>query len=268
MMGKRKQTRSLYFIFAANSDKGTELIAANQIGGETCEKRIADLAGQMLEAVGKIERPGQDIGTIADYDMFDWEPQRLPGVILGSEVPHPGIIIAIRFEKGIDEEKKNLNAHVLRMQLQRQEKITEFISSVDARFQPHPMCHYDVFISYSHKDTKVASQIEKKFRYNKLDCFMASKDISAGTLWKEEIRDALRSSRVVLILLTPNSINSKWVMCEAGAFWALAKPLVPAYMFIDLGDVPEIISAHQCRCVETDADQKALAKEVFALCRN
>ena len=73
---------------------------------------------------------------------------------------------------------------------------------------------------------------------------MAQKDLKIG-IWEEEIRNALIGAYAAIIILTPNSIHSKWVMCEAGACWALNKPLIPVINYIKPEDLPQIISKYQ-----------------------
>ena len=52
-----------------------------------------------------------------------------------------------------------------------------------------------------------------------LTCYMAGKSLTGGELWQEDIRNALLNSRELILLLTPNSMKSPWVMIEAGAAW-------------------------------------------------
>lgn len=42
-------------------------------------------------------------------------------------------------------------------------------------------------------------------------------------------------------LLTPKSIESDWVMCEAGACWVLEKPIIPAVLYVDVKTLRELM---------------------------
>ena len=95
---------------------------------------------------------------------------------------------------------------------------------------------------------------------------MAKKSIRPGTLWKDEIRKALRSSRIVLLILTAKSVSSSWLMCEAGAFWVLDKPMVAALWQVDVKALPEVISAFQCKNVDTTDDLDTLIDDIANLC--
>ena len=96
---------------------------------------------------------------------------------------------------------------------------------------------YDIFISYSHLDNQLAKSLYSKFNAAGLRCFLAEKDIAAAERWENRIRDALRASQRILLIITPNSKNSPWVLTEAGAAWALGKPLVPALAYVQGRDL-------------------------------
>ncbi|OEU63955.1 MAG: hypothetical protein BBJ57_13940 [Desulfobacterales bacterium PC51MH44] len=75
---------------------------------------------------------------------------------------------------------------------------------------------YDIFISYSHHDSQLAESIYSKLNDAGMRCFLAEKDIAAER-WEDRIRDALRASQRILLLITPNSKDSPWVVAEHGA---------------------------------------------------
>jgi hypothetical protein len=56
-------------------------------------------------------------------------------------------------------------------------------------------------------------------------------------------------------------------MCEVGASWALGMPLVPALLYVDPKTLPEVITAYQCRRIETVQGRKALVDELERLCQ-
>jgi len=121
---------------------------------------------------------------------------------------------------------------------------------------------YDVFISYSHKDEELAKELRQLLEGKGLKCFVSGMDIPSGDPWAETIRDALKGSQELLLVITTDSIRSKWVMCEGGAGWALGKPMVPALLKIEPDSLPEPIKRHQARKIETTAQKESLAKEI------
>ncbi len=64
---------------------------------------------------------------------------------------------------------------------------------------------HDVFISHAAKDKKIAEAICEKLEFAQLRCWIAPRDISADEDWREAIRNAIRSSRVLLLVFSENS---------------------------------------------------------------
>src|SRR5215216_2800104 len=119
-----------------------------------------------------------------------------------------------------------------------------------------------IFLSYSHSDNAIAKNLASKLERAGADCFMAEKDISAGELWEERIRDEIVAADYVLILVTPRSKNSLWVAAEAGAAWALEKKLVAALMFVDPNELIEPIKKRQGRVIEAPEQIEGLINEL------
>jgi hypothetical protein len=121
---------------------------------------------------------------------------------------------------------------------------------------------YDVFISYSHKDEELAKELRQLLEARDLKCFMSSMDIRSGDPWAEAIRDALVDAQELLLVITPDSIKSRWVMCEGGAGWALGKRMVPALLEVEPDLLPEPIKRHQAKKIDTATQRESLAKEI------
>jgi hypothetical protein len=90
----------------------------------------------------------------------------------------------------------------------------------------------NIFISFIHEDEKVAEGV-KRFLNEKLrikrEVFLASDQwaIYAGEDWLKKIKDELASAKVVILLLSKQSIRRPWVNFETGAAW-LADKAIPA----------------------------------------
>jgi len=138
-------------------------------------------------------------------------------------------------------------------------EIAQFDSSKQVTQEP-PL--YDIFISYSHKDEELAKELRQLLEGKGLKCFMSSMDIRSGDPWAETIRDALKGSQELLLVITPDSIDSKWVLCEGGAGWALGKCMVPALLKVEPDSLPEPIKRHQAKKIDTIAQREDLAKEI------
>src|SRR5207245_1644073 len=51
--------------------------------------------------------------------------------------------------------------------------------------------------------------------------------LSAGEDWTPKLREEIARSDVFVVLLSPASVRSDWVLQELGAAWGLNKPIVP-----------------------------------------
>ena len=120
----------------------------------------------------------------------------------------------------------------------------------------------DLFISYSTKDTDIASELAGMLQKHGLSYFMDSRSLSSGDEWTESIRHSLIQSKEVLMLLTPNSIKSQWVMIEAGAAWVQGKRIVPCIQFVDKKDLPGPIGRYQVKKIATYKDKEELIQEI------
>jgi hypothetical protein len=65
-----------------------------------------------------------------------------------------------------------------------------------------------------------------------------------------------------LLLITPSSLNRPWLLLEAGAAWALEKPMIPALSHVAPADLVEPISRFQCMRIETTSQRAKLIKQI------
>lgn len=73
---------------------------------------------------------------------------------------------------------------------------------------------HDVFVSYSAKDKAVADAIVAGLEQDGRRCWFAPRDILAGTTWGEAIVEAVRSARIMVLVLSERSNRSKQVLRE------------------------------------------------------
>lgn len=127
-----------------------------------------------------------------------------------------------------------------------------------------PAMKRDVFISYSTVDRALAKELADLLSREGVISFMAERDLESGDKWGEEIREALAAATEVILVLTPNSFASKWVMIEAGGAWILRKIVTPCTAFVDVGALPEPISQNQARSIETEEGKRRVVAEIKA----
>lgn len=73
---------------------------------------------------------------------------------------------------------------------------------------------YDVFISYSSLDQKVAEGVCAYLEQHRIRCFIAYRDIPKGVVWASAIVDALDESRMMVVVFSSNFNCSKHVERE------------------------------------------------------
>jgi hypothetical protein len=124
------------------------------------------------------------------------------------------------------------------------------------------MEEYDIFFSYSHGDINFALKVYTRLTEAGLKCFLAEKDIPGATPWANKLRDGLISSRKVLLLITDRSLDSQWVIAEAGAAWALQKDILPGLFFVEPEKLFALLTQYQTRRLESPHDIEALVSEL------
>ena len=85
-----------------------------------------------------------------------------------------------------------------------------------------------VFISWSGNRSKVMANALREWLpmvLQYVEPFVSDKDIAAGDRWAEKIATELESSNFGIICITPENINSEWMLFEAGA---LSKSMLEA----------------------------------------
>jgi hypothetical protein len=88
------------------------------------------------------------------------------------------------------------------------------------------------FISYIHEDEHFAICLRDWIRealLEGLNFFVAGDrgSIPLGSEWPRKISNALRGCAVAILILSPQSIDRKWIYFEAGAAFARKIPVIP-----------------------------------------
>jgi len=104
-----------------------------------------------------------------------------------------------------------------------------------------------IFISHSTKDKWAARRIAEDLHKIGATTFLDEKDISSGQSLDESIKEHLKDSNDFLILLSPSSLKSEWVLLELGGAIALEKKIVPILLYVGANEVPQIITLKLAR---------------------
>jgi len=84
-----------------------------------------------------------------------------------------------------------------------------------------------IFISYSTKQQPLAYQLKNLLLQEGITCWMAPESIPAGSSYQAEIPSALNQIPVVLLILSPEAENSRWVQKEIGCTIGARHTLIP-----------------------------------------
>jgi len=96
----------------------------------------------------------------------------------------------------------------------------------------------DVFVAYADKDRAQAQHLVDVLEKERFRVFLASESLFGGQEWTDEIRRALISAQVCIVLATEASIQSVWVTSEWTIQWLLGRPVMPVLLGIDAGRLP------------------------------
>ena len=125
-----------------------------------------------------------------------------------------------------------------------------------------------VFLSHNSKDKWLARRISKDLTDLGAETFLDEKDISTGVSIDDTIQKHLGECDDFLVLLSPSSLESDWVLIELGGAIALSKRLVPILLYIDANEIPKPITKHLARDIsdiERYYDEVKLSLESFAV---
>jgi hypothetical protein len=105
---------------------------------------------------------------------------------------------------------------------------------------------HDVFVSHAHKDKRIADAICEKLESFGVSCWLTARDISPGEDWTQVTRNAIGSSRLMVLVLSENANAAPHIEREiAHAFYAqrailpvrLIRTPPPREFLFYLGDV-------------------------------
>ena len=83
-----------------------------------------------------------------------------------------------------------------------------------------------IFLSYATADKEYAHRLRSLLSKRPNLRVFTTETLSAGEDWESKLKDELSQSDVFIVVLSSNSVDSKWVLLELGAAWALDKPII------------------------------------------
>lgn len=86
---------------------------------------------------------------------------------------------------------------------------------------------HDVFISYKSDDSALAMKVVKALEENGIPCWIAERNIRAGSNYAMDIPSAIREATFFVLILTEKSQESPWVLKELDAAITQRKMILP-----------------------------------------
>ena len=121
--------------------------------------------------------------------------------------------------------------------------------------------HYYAFLSYNHKDSKIAQWLHKSLESYKLPVemknemdtaqrylrpvFRDKEELNAGVL-AEELRIKLEQSKFLIVICSPNSAHSEWVNSEVETFISLGRiaDIIPLMVDGSMAHIPSSLKEY------------------------
>ena len=125
-----------------------------------------------------------------------------------------------------------------------------------------------VFISFIHEEEAVAISVKDFITQvlgETVNPFLSSdtSTVYAGERWMDRTVDELKGAKVVISLLSPESVKRPWVNFEAGAAWIKDAALIPACFWGPTKDtLPKPYSSLQAVNLSDSEDQYYLVKSI------
>lgn len=86
---------------------------------------------------------------------------------------------------------------------------------------------HDVFISYKSDDSALAMKVVNTLEASGIPCWIAERNIRAGSNYAQDIPTAIREARFFVLILTEKSQESPWVLKELDAAITQRKMILP-----------------------------------------
>jgi len=83
-----------------------------------------------------------------------------------------------------------------------------------------------IFLSYAAADRVYAEKLRGLLSRRPHVRLFTTEMLSAGEDWQSKLKEELSHCDLFMVVLSPNSVDSKWILYELGAAWAIDKPIL------------------------------------------
>ncbi len=91
-----------------------------------------------------------------------------------------------------------------------------------------------VFLSYAREDKEYAQKLHHLLSKRPNLRIFTTDILSGGEDWQTKLRDEIARCDLFIVMLSSTSVESKWVLHELGAAWAINKPIIPVVAQSDI----------------------------------
>ncbi len=132
-----------------------------------------------------------------------------------------------------------------------------------------PKTTYRIFLSYAHADSKRAHRLRHLLSRRRDVSVFTTSMLSAGEDWQTRLKEEISNCDTFMLLLSQDSFDSKWVLHELGAAWAMSKKMIavvtedtlPLNMPVEVKDL-QVVKFEDLQDAEALSELLATPKEM------
>jgi hypothetical protein len=109
-----------------------------------------------------------------------------------------------------------------------------------------PLRTYNVFLSHSSRDTWLTSVIAERVKTLGCSTWLDVMSMTGGEDVLRSLKEAIRGADEVIVLVSPQSVESQWVSVEIGMALVLEKRITPILNHVERSNYAPLISLKAC----------------------
>lgn len=154
---------------------------------------------------------------------FETIYKTLPKLEVSPKVPHPSHHeLILDYEELIEFERQNITEfpRIVGSQVVKCD-VKALLAGVEGSKSS------SVFVSYAHADEKFVKKLIDELKKAEVSMWQDAISLDGGDIWPDEMERGLLQSKICMVVLSPDSVNSKWVKKEYTFADTLRKTIVP-----------------------------------------
>ena len=158
-----------------------------------------------------------------------------------------------------------VDEHMARLRKQLMQKAVEFLSTPEDLYRDLiaqlNKLRPRLFISYSSKDQEFVDQLSGQLKNSGHHVWLNTESIPKGEMWHDELVKGLSETDILLLILSPDAVTSKWVKEEWKTFIGINKKVIIPILYREC-KVPQIINKLQITNAKGDNWYYSLLKAI------